>query len=110
MGSIKPEATTTVDKAKILPLFDNLCLSNQDGARAGTPYQLQTAANFGAALDHALTLTVTNLMIYIDPSHLRFATNPLDVRNFAEMQLDQDFPNQLPDGSLILHPLVELLN
>ena len=38
-------------------------------------------------------------MIFIDPSRLRFATNPRDVRNFDQMQLDQEFPNRNPDGT-----------
>lgn len=39
-------------------------------------------------------------MIFIDPSHLRFSTNPPDVRNFDQMQLDFDFPNRNPDGTI----------
>jgi len=93
--SIKEEADMTVDKALISPVFSTLRLSSQDSS--GTPYQLRMVANFGASLDRILTLPGKRFVIFIDPSCVRFATNPPDVCNFAEMQLDRDFPNRNPD-------------
>ena len=81
--AIEPESTSTVDTSTITPIFSNLRLSTKDPS--GTVYQLRTVANFAASLELALSLSVTSLMIIIDPSRLRFAHSPPDVRNFAEM-------------------------
>jgi len=77
-------------------MFNNLLLSTQD--TTGLPYQIRTGANFGALLDAALVLKQP-FVIYIDPSRLRFATNPPDVHNFDQIRLDQDFPNRNPNGT-----------
>ena len=82
VDSIKSQATSTADKTTILPMFNNLLLSTQ--ASTGLLYQIRTVANFGDSLDHVLVSKKT-FMIFIDPSRLRFATNPPDVRNFDQM-------------------------
>ena len=97
METIKEEAVTTVDKSIIGLLFSHLRLSSQNSA--GTNFPLRTAAHFGASIDRVLAAGDTDLVIYIDPSRLRFATNLPDIRNFAEIQLDREFTNRNPNGT-----------
>ena len=95
--STKTEATSTADKSKTLQLFNMLLLSTRD--TSVLPFQIRTASNFGASLDNTF-LTKNTLIVFIDPSSLRFATNPLDICNFDDMRLDQDFPYRYPNGTL----------